>query len=107
LPPGDDPERYWVCHGDARPVLQIVRGGHDRGAGASASWWRPGRSISAMARRLGDWLHQALRENPFAGDLFVFGAKRAGRIMILARDGTGLCPFSCVRQALQFGHGAG
>jgi transposase len=35
-------------------------------------------------------VQQALRENPFAGDLFVFRAKRADRIKILAWDGTGL-----------------
>jgi len=38
-------------------------------------------------------VQQALRENPFAGDLFVFRAKRADRIKILAWDGTGLCLF--------------
>jgi transposase len=32
---------------------------------------------------------QALRENPFAGDLFVFRAKRADRVKILAWDGHG------------------
>jgi transposase len=36
-------------------------------------------------------VQQALRENPFAGDLFVFRAKRADRVKILAWDGTGLC----------------
>src|SRR5271169_1081711 len=35
-------------------------------------------------------VQQALRENPFAGDLFVFRAKRADRVKILAWDGTGL-----------------
>jgi hypothetical protein len=38
-------------------------------------------------------VQQALRENPFAGDLFVFRAKRADRVKILAWDGTGLCLF--------------
>jgi transposase len=38
-------------------------------------------------------VQQALRENPFAGDLFVVHAKRADRIKILAWDGTGLCFF--------------
>ena len=38
-------------------------------------------------------IQQALRENPFAGDLFVFRAKRADRVKILAWDGTGLCLF--------------
>ena len=36
-------------------------------------------------------VQQALRENPFAGDLFVFRAKRADRVKILCWDGTGLC----------------
>src|SRR3974390_2634396 len=38
-------------------------------------------------------VQQALRDNPFAGDLFVFRAKRADRVKILAWDGTGLCLF--------------
>ena len=38
-------------------------------------------------------VQQALRENPFAGDLFVFRAKRADRVKILAWDGSGLCLF--------------
>jgi transposase len=35
-------------------------------------------------------VQQALRENPFAGDLFVFRAKRADRVKIVTWDGTGL-----------------
>ena len=38
-------------------------------------------------------VQQALRDNPFAGDLFVFRAKRADRVKVLAWDGTGLCLF--------------
>ena len=38
-------------------------------------------------------VQQALCANPFAGDLFVFRAKRADRVKILAWDGTGLCLF--------------
>jgi transposase len=38
-------------------------------------------------------VQQALHANPFAGDLFVFRAKRADRVKILAWDGTGLCLF--------------
>ena len=38
-------------------------------------------------------VQQALRANPFVGDLFVFRAKRADRVKILAWDGTGLCLF--------------
>ena len=42
--------------------------------------------LAAMAQ-------QALHENPFAGDIFVFRAKRADRVKILYWDGTGLCLF--------------
>lgn len=38
-------------------------------------------------------VQQALRENPFAGDVFVFRAKRADRVKILYWDGSGLCLF--------------
>jgi len=38
-------------------------------------------------------VQQALRENPFAGDLFVFRAKRADRVKIVYWDGAGLCLF--------------
>lgn len=38
-------------------------------------------------------VQQALHDNPFAGDLFVFRAKRADRVKILTWDGTGLCLF--------------
>ncbi len=38
-------------------------------------------------------VQQALRENPFAGDIFVFRCKRADRVKILYWDGTGLCLF--------------
>ena len=38
-------------------------------------------------------VQQALRANPFAGDLFVFRARRADRVKIVAWDGTGLCLF--------------
>lgn len=38
-------------------------------------------------------VQQALHENPFAGDLFVFRTKRADRVKILYWDGTGLCLF--------------
>jgi len=36
---------------------------------------------------------QGLNESPFAGDIFVFRAKRADRVKILYWDGTGLCLF--------------
>ena len=38
-------------------------------------------------------VQQALHENPFAGDIFVFRAKRADRVKIVYWDGTGLCLF--------------
>jgi transposase len=38
-------------------------------------------------------VQQSLHESPFAGDLFVFRAKRADRVKILYWDGTGLCLF--------------
>jgi len=38
-------------------------------------------------------VQQALHENPFAGDIFVFRSKRADRVKILYWDGTGLCLF--------------
>ncbi|MEO9191805.1 MAG: IS66 family insertion sequence element accessory protein TnpB [Acetobacteraceae bacterium] len=34
---------------------------------------------------------QALASDPFAGDVFVFRAKRADRVKILIWDGSGLC----------------
>jgi transposase len=38
-------------------------------------------------------VQQALCANPFAGDIFVFRARRADRVKILYWDGTGLCLF--------------
>jgi transposase len=35
-------------------------------------------------------VQEALRSNPFSGDVFVFRAKRLDRVKILAWDGTGL-----------------
>lgn len=35
-------------------------------------------------------VQQALRDNPFAGDVFIFRTKRADRIKIVAWDGSGL-----------------
>ena len=35
-------------------------------------------------------VQQALRADPFAGDLFIFRPKRADRVKILVYDGTGL-----------------
>lgn len=36
-------------------------------------------------------VQERLRADPFAGDIFVFRAKRADRIKLLVWDGTGLC----------------
>jgi transposase len=36
-------------------------------------------------------VQEVLRLDPFAGDLFVFRAKRADRVKILAWDGSGIC----------------
>jgi transposase len=36
-------------------------------------------------------VQRAQRADPFAGDVFVFRAKRADRVKILVYDGTGLC----------------
>ena len=35
-------------------------------------------------------VQQALRDNPFSGDIFIFRTKKADRIKIVAWDGTGL-----------------
>src|SRR3974377_510649 len=43
--------------------------------------------------RVGGGGREGVRENPFAGDLFVCRAKGADRVKILAWDGTGLCLF--------------
>jgi transposase len=39
-------------------------------------------------------VQQALRADPFAGDVFIFRPKRADRVKILVYDGTGLCVLS-------------
>ena len=36
-------------------------------------------------------VQQALRADPFQGDVFIFRARRADRVKILVFDGTGLC----------------
>jgi transposase len=36
-------------------------------------------------------VQQALRADPFAGDVFIFRPRRADRVKILVYDGTGLC----------------
>jgi transposase len=39
-------------------------------------------------------VQQALRADPFAGEVFVFRPKRADRVKILVYDGTGLCLYA-------------
>lgn len=36
-------------------------------------------------------VQQALRRNPFCGDLFIFRSKRMDRVKIITWDGNGLC----------------
>ena len=46
-------------------------------------------------------VQQALRVDPFAGDVFIFRPKRTDRVKILVYDGTGLCLYS---KRLEAGH---
>jgi transposase len=47
-------------------------------------------------------VQQALRTDPFAGDVFVFRSKRMDRVKILMFDGTGLCLYSKKLEAGRF-----
>ena len=47
-------------------------------------------------------VQQALRDDPFRGDVFVFRPKRADRVKILAYDGTGLVLYSKRLEAGRF-----
>ena len=47
-------------------------------------------------------VQQALRADPFAGDLFIFRPKRADRVKILVYDGTGLVLYSKRLEAGRF-----
>ena len=47
-------------------------------------------------------VQQALRADPFAGDVFVFRSKRMDRVKILVFDGSGLCLFSKRLEAGRF-----
>jgi transposase len=47
-------------------------------------------------------VQQALRADPFAGEVFVFRAERADRVKILVYDGTGLCLYSKRLEAGRF-----
>ena len=47
-------------------------------------------------------VQQALRADPFAGEVFVFRPKRADRVKILVHDGTGLVLYSKRLEAGRF-----
>ena len=47
-------------------------------------------------------VQQALRADPFAGEVFIFRAKRADRVKILVYDGTGLVLYSKRLEAGRF-----
>jgi transposase len=47
-------------------------------------------------------VQQALRADPFAGEVFVFRAKRADRVKILVYDGTGLVLYAKRLEAGRF-----
>ena len=47
-------------------------------------------------------VQQALRADPFQGDVFIFRAKRADRVKLLVFDGTGLCLYSKRLEAGRF-----
>jgi transposase len=47
-------------------------------------------------------VQQALRADPFAGDVFVFRSKRRDRVKLLVFDGTGLCLYSKKLEAGRF-----
>ena len=47
-------------------------------------------------------VQQALRADPFAGEVFIFRPKRADRVKILVYDGTGLCLYSKRLEAGRF-----
>ena len=47
-------------------------------------------------------VQQALRADPFAGDVLVFRSKRMDRVKLLVFDGTGLCLYSKRLEAGRF-----
>ena len=51
---------------------------------------------------LASLVQQALRADPFAGEVFIFRAKRADRVKILVYDGTGLCLYTKRLEAGRF-----
>jgi transposase len=48
-------------------------------------------------------VQQALRADPFAGEVFIFRPKRADRVKILVYDGTGLVLYAKRLEAGRFG----
>jgi transposase len=61
------------------------------------------RSTSARAwTALAALVQQALRADPFAGDVFIFRPRRADRVKILVYDGTGLVLYSKRLEAGRF-----
>ena len=47
-------------------------------------------------------VQQALRADPFAGEVFIFRPRRGDRVKILVYDGTGLCRYSKRLEAGRF-----
>jgi len=47
-------------------------------------------------------VQQALRADPFQGDVFIFRARRADRVKLLVFDGAGLCLYSKRLEAGRF-----
>ena len=47
-------------------------------------------------------VQQALRADPFAGDVFIFRPRRGDRVKILVFDGTGLCLYAKRLEAGRF-----
>ena len=47
-------------------------------------------------------VQQALRADPFAGEVFIFRPRRGDRVKILVYDGTGLCLYSKRLEAGRF-----
>ncbi len=104
----------------ARPGRGAGRGGCGRrgaapgargGAGPGVIAVPPGVRILLAARPvdfrkgmdgLAALVQQALRADPFAGDVFIFRPKRADRVKILVYDGTGLVLYSKRLEAGRF-----
>ena len=94
----------------ARPGGGAGRGGRGRGGAAPGARGGAGPGVIAvppgvrilLAARPVDFrkgmdglaalVQQALRADPFAGEVFIFRPRRGDRVKILVYDGTGLCP---------------